>query len=256
MKPVILVTNDDGYDAPGIHALVEAIAPLGRVVVVAPDREQSAASHAITLDRPLRVYRFDDDRFRVNGTPSDCVHLGVTRFTGGRLPDLVVSGINRGLNIGDDVTYSGTVAGALEGTLLHVPSIAFSAQIDDEGRADFTRGGGLIRNVAQRVLEDGLEPGVLLNINFPEEEFRGIRITRQGSRSYRATAFEREDPSGRPYYWIAGIDMTPTGEPDGDHLAIRDGYVSITPLHVNLTHEPSLDVVSRWNLESSPRGGR
>jgi 5'-nucleotidase len=256
MTPVILVTNDDGYDAPGIHALIEGIQPLGRVVVVAPDREQSAASHAITLDRPLRVYRADDDRYRVNGTPSDYLHLAIHPFTCGQLPDLVVSGINRGLNVGDDVTYSGTVAGALEGTLLHVPSIAFSAEIDREGRVDFTRGGGLIRSVAQGVLEHGLDPGVLLNVNFPADDFRGIRITRQGTRSYRATAFEREDPSGRPYYWIAGMDVTPTGEPDGDHLAIRDGFVSITPLQVNLTHEPSLDIVSRWNLESNPSGGQ
>jgi 5'-nucleotidase len=250
MTRLVLVTNDDGYDAPGIHALIEAVQPLGDLVVVAPDREQSAASHAITLDRPLRVYRADEGHYRINGTPSDCVHLGITRFTGGRLPDLVVSGINRGLNVGDDVTYSGTVAGAFEGTLLNVPSIAFSAEIGSEGRADFSRAGGLVRSIAQRVLGHGLQRGVLLNVNFPAGEYRGIRVTRQGTRSYRATAFEREDPSGRPYYWIAGMDMTPTGEPDGDHLAIREGYVSITPLQVNLTHETSLEDLSRWDLEA------
>jgi len=250
MTRLVLVTNDDGYDAPGIHALIEAVQPLGQLVVVAPDREQSAASHAITLDRPLRVYRADEGHYRINGTPSDCVHLGITRFTGGRLPDLVVSGINRGLNVGDDVTYSGTVAGAFEGTLLNVPSIAFSAEIDSEGRADFSRAGGLVRKIAQRVLGHGLQRGVLLNVNFPVGEYRGIRVTRQGTRSYRATAFEREDPAGRPYYWIAGMDMTPTGEPDGDHLAVGEGCVSITPLQVNLTHEPSLEDLSRWDLEA------
>jgi 5'-nucleotidase len=245
----ILVTNDDGYDAPGLSALIETVSPLGRVVVVAPDREQSGSSHALTLARPLRAVRVAEDRYRVDGTPTDCVHLGINSLTGGLLPDLIVSGINRGLNIGDDVTYSGTVAGALEGTLLHVPAIAFSAAIQDDGRADYSRAVPFARRLCEIVLTRGLQPGVFLNVNFPVGDQRGVRITRQGTRRYKATALERLDPSGRPYYWIDSVSATPTGEPDGDHRAIRDGYVSVSPLTSNLTHERSLDGVRDWHLE-------
>jgi 5'-nucleotidase len=247
--PLILVTNDDGFDSPGLAALVEAMSPLGEVLVVAPDREQSGSSHALTLDLPLRVWEVEPGRYRLTGTPTDCVHLAVTRLTGDRLPGLVASGINRGLNIGDDVTYSGTVAGALEGTLLHVPSIAFSVQTDAQGRAAYESAVPFARRLARQVLERGLERGVFLNVNFPLGRPRGVRVTRQGTRTYRATAVERVDPSGRPYYWIADAEMTPTGEPDGDHVAINDGYVSVSPLQPDLTHEPSLAVLAGWRLE-------
>jgi 5'-nucleotidase len=248
-EPCILVTNDDGYDAPGLSALIEAVRPLGYVVVVAPDREQSGAGHALTLDRPLRVWEVAPQRYRVNGTPTDCVHLAIYSLTGGRLPSLVVSGVNRGLNMGDDVTYSGTVAGALEGTLLHVPSLAFSVATDPNGRAGFVSAAAVARELSAEVLERGLPVGVLLNVNVPLGQPRGVRITRQGRRTYRATAEQRLDPSGRPYYWIAGADMTPAEEPDGDHLAIRDGYVSVTPLHADLTHERSIATLASWGLE-------
>jgi 5'-nucleotidase len=245
---LILVTNDDGYDAPGLAALIEAVSPLGELVVVAPDREQSGAGHALTLDRPLRVSEVAPRRYRVDGTPTDCVHLGVHRLTAARLPELVVSGVNRGLNVGDDVTYSGTVAGALEGTLLHIPAIAFSVETDGAGLADYAWVAAFARPLAAEVLARRLDPGVLLNVNVPAGRPRGVRVTRQGTRTYRATAEERRDPSGRPYYWIAGSDMTPAGEADGDHRAIREGYVSVTPLHANLTHEPSLATLARWPL--------
>jgi 5'-nucleotidase len=248
-RPLILVTNDDGYDAPGIAALTEAVMPLGRVIVVAPDREQSGAAHALTLEIPLRVIEVDRDRYRVTGTPTDCVHLAVTRLTGERLPDLIVSGINRGVNIGDDVTYSGTVAGALEGTLLHIPSIAFSVDIDDQGRAGYESALPFARKLSAEVLRRGLPSGVLLNVNFPVGQFGGVRITRQGTSTYRATAIERQDPSGRPYFWIASADTRPTGEPDGDHRAVADGFVSVSPLQANLTHDPSLASLVDWHLE-------
>jgi 5'-nucleotidase len=248
-RPLILVTNDDGYDAPGLAALVEAVEPLGDIIVVAPDRERSGAGHALTLDRPLRVFRVADARYRVTGTPTDCVHLGIDRFTGRRLPQLVVSGINRGLNVGDDVTYSGTVAGALEGTLLHVPSVALSAAIDLDGRIDFVTAAAFARRIAAAVLERALPAGVLLNVNVPHGQPRGVRITRQGTRRYKATAEERHDPSGRPYYWIAGAETVPADEPDGDHQAIRQGYISVTPLQANLTHERSLDALAAWGFE-------
>ncbi len=252
-EPCILVSNDDGFDAPGLHALVQALEPLGRIVVVAPVREQSGAGHALTLARPLRVERVAADRYRVDGTPTDCVHLGIDRLTGGRLPRLVVSGINRGLNVGDDVTYSGTVAAALEGTLLHVPSLAISAATPDDGRTDFAAAAAIARLLAAEVLRRGLDPGVLLNVNVPPGPPRGIRITRQGTRTYRATAQERTDPSGRPYYWIAGADATPADERDGDHLAVRDGYVSVTPLQANLTAERALAALAGWRLALPPR---
>jgi 5'-nucleotidase len=247
-KPLILVTNDDGYDAPGISALIEAVVPLGRLLVVAPDREQSGAGHALTLDLPLRVYEVGDGRYRVTGTPTDCVHIAVSNLTGGELPGLLVSGINRGLNVGDDVTYSGTVAAALEGTLLHIPSVAFSLKIDRQGRAAYDSVVPFARKISGEVLERRLETGVLLNVNFPPGNFMGVRITRQGTRAYRGSTLERFDPSGRPYYWIGGADMTPTGEPDGDHMAIMGGFISVTPLQADLTHEPTMKTLAGWDL--------
>jgi 5'-nucleotidase len=244
----ILVTNDDGVDAPGLAALVEAMAPLGRTIVVAPDRERSGSGHALTLGRPLRVRTRSEDRHEVDGTPTDCVHLGVFHLTGGRPPDLIVSGINCGVNIGDDVTYSGTVAAALEGTLLHVPSLAVSTERDDDRAADYRLAAKLARRVAEKILASGLPPGVLLNVNVPREPVAGIRITRQGTRTYRAAVVERLDPSGRPYFWIAGADTTPGGETDGDHAAIRAGFASITPLHVNMTHDATRAILSSWEL--------
>jgi 5'-nucleotidase len=244
-RPLILITNDDGYDAPGLQALIGSVAALGRVVVAAPDREQSGASHALTLDRPLRVQTVAEDRYRIDGTPTDCVHLAVDRLCG-RLPDLVLSGINRGLNVGDDVTYSGTVAGALEGALLRIPAIAVSAALPPEGPIDYTQAARIACRIAERILADGLTRGTLLNVNVPAGPAKGIRVTRQGTREYRATAVERTDPAGRPYYWIADIDMTPTGEPDGDHTAAADGFISISPLHTNMTHERSLESLENW----------
>ncbi len=250
-RPCLLLTNDDGIDAPGLAALAAAVLHLGRVVVVAPDRERSAAGHALTLRRPLRVGRRGPDRFEVDGTPTDCVHLGVFNLTGGRAPDLILSGINRGFNLGDDVTYSGTVAAALEGTLLHIPSVAFSAERDQEGRAEFEVAARLAARIAEKALANGIPKGVLLNVNVPSGAPKGIRITRQGTRTYRAAAVERLDPSGRPYFWIAGADTTPSQEPDGDHAAIREGYVSITPLHADMTHDPSRGILDGWGLTLS-----
>lgn len=247
-NPAILVTNDDGFDSPGLSALVSALGGVGRVFVVAPEREQSGAGHAVTLRRPLRVRRVADGRFRVDGTPTDCVHLGVFDLAGGRPPDLVVSGINRGYNLGDDVTYSGTVAGALEGTLLHVPSIAVSTAAPEDGAPNYDRAAAFTAALARTVLAHGLPAGVFLNVNVPPGKPAGVRITRQGTRSYRASVVERIDPKGVPYYWIAGADTTSTEEPDGDDVAIQAGFVSVTPLSANLTHEPFLETLRDWNL--------
>ncbi len=248
-RPLILLTNDDGYDAPGLAELVRSLEGLGEIVVVAPAREQSATAHSLTLARPLRVRETAPGRYRVDGTPTDCVHLAVFNLTGQRKPDLLVSGINRGLNLGDDVTYSGTVAGALEGALLRIPSLAFSAGMDERGEVDYRTASRFARALAERVVGRGLPQGVFLNVNVPAGEPRGVRITRQGMRSYRAAVVERLDPSGRPYFWIASADTTPSGEPDGDHRAIEEGCISVSPLHANLTHVPSLEALQSWRLE-------
>jgi 5'-nucleotidase len=250
VKPCILVTNDDGFDAPGIAALVEAVHDMGVLLVIAPDRERSAASHALTLASPLRLDQQAEGRFRVNGTPTDCVHLAVTRLTGGRLPDLVLSGYNRGLNVGDDVTYSGTVGAAIEGTLLHIPSIAFSVKVDPDGQINFDAAREFSRKIVGEVLERGLTPGLFLNVNFPAQRPRGARITRQGGRRYRSVTTEHTDPRGKPYFWIDTADTTPHKESDSDHSAIEQGFISISPLKTNMTAETSLPELSSWGLEN------
>jgi 5'-nucleotidase len=163
---------------------------------------------------------------------------------------MVLSGINRGLNLGDDVTYSGTVAGALEGTLLEIPSLAISAASGEDGEGDYSSAARVATQLAGLVLREGLPPGVFLNINVPTGRPGRVRITRQGTRTYRAAAVERMDPSGRPYYWIGGAEMTPAGEKDGDHRAIDEGFVSVTPLHADMTHWPSLETLRAWRITS------
>jgi 5'-nucleotidase len=243
MAPVILVTNDDGVHAQGLGALAEALQPLGEVYVVAPDREQSAVGHALTLHRPLRVDRLGERRFAVNGTPSDCVNLGVL----GLLPEppvLVVSGINHGSNLGDDVTYSGTVSAAMEGTLLGVPSMALSQAEGDA--AGFEAAGHVGRLVAARVLVEGLPAKTLLNVNVPRGEMRGVRLTRLGHRVYREKVVQEVDPRGRPYFWIGAGPPEWQQDEASDIAAIHSGFASVTPLHLDLTHFGALGRMSDW----------
>src|SRR5206468_7983751 len=217
---VVVLTNDDGVHAPGLAALERALAELGDVYVLAPEREQSACGHARTLHRPLRPHQLGERRFAVNGTPSDCVNLAVLGFLPAP-PVLVVSGINHGANLGDDVTYSGTVSAAMEGTLLSVPSIAISLM---EG-GDFPAAGEVARLMALRVLVEGLPRKTLLNVNVPAVPPRGIRMTRLGHRVYSGKVIEQTDPRGRTHYWIGG------GEPQWEALegtdmgAVHEGYV-------------------------------
>jgi len=240
---VILVTNDDGIHAAGLAALAAALAPLGEVYVVAPDREQSAVGHALTLHRPLRVEHVAERRFAVNGTPSDCVNLGVL----GLLPDpptLVVSGINHGSNLGDDVTYSGTVSAAMEGTLLGVPSMAVS-QLDGEA-GGFEDAGWIAELVAARALVEGLPAKTLLNVNVPRGEVRGVRMTRLGHRVYREKVVQEVDPRGRPYYWIGAGPPEWREDEASDIAAVHAGWASVTPLHLDLTHFGALVRMSEW----------
>jgi len=240
---VLLVTYDDGIHAAGLAALAAALAPLGEVYVVAPDREQSAVGHALTLHRPLRVDRVAERRFAVNGTPSDCVNLGVL----GLLPEppvLVVSGINHGSNLGDDVTYSGTVSAAMEGTLLGVPSMAVSLLDGETG--GFENAGRIAELVAARTLVEGLPAKTLLNVNVPRGEVRGVRMTRLGHRVYREKVVQEVDPRGRPYYWIGAGPPEWREDEASDIAAVHAGWVSVTPLHLDLTHFGALGRMSEW----------
>ena len=250
--PILLVTNDDGVHAAGLAALARALEDLGDVHVLAPEREQSACGHALTLHRPLRVEPVRERWFAVNGTPSDCVNLGVLGFLPER-PVLIASGVNHGTNLGDDVTYSCTVSAAMEGLLLGVPSIAVSLMPG----GDFDEAGRAARLVAARVLVEGLPPKTLLNVNVPADP-KGIRMTRLGHRVYSGKIVEQIDPRGRTHYWIGG------GEPawelleGSDMQAVNDGFVSVTPVHLDLTSQRALGELSDWSAALSTqlkRGG-
>lgn len=222
-------------------------------MVVAPDREMSAVSHSLTLHRPLRIREVEQGVFSVDGTPSDCVLLAVLQILD-RTPDLVVSGINSGPNLGDDVTYSGTVAGAMEGTLLGVPSIAVS--VAEWGAIRFEPAAEFVRRVVREVLRRGMPADTLLNINVPDQPFeaiQGVQITRLGRRLYRTAIVEKVDPRGRPYYWIGAQDPTWAGGEGTDFAAVAAGYVSISPLHLDLTQYEAVEELKQWELGAVDR---
>ena len=231
--PRILVTNDDGIHSPGILALAAALAQVGDVFVVAPAHEMSAASRSLTLTRPLRIEALDERRFAVDGTPTDCVTLAMNKILADTRPDIVFSGINKGGNLGDDVTYSGTVAGALEASMYGLPGIAMS--LVQRGDFDFTYAAQLAPEIAKRVLRDGLPPGTLLNVNVPPGPIKGVRVTRQGSKIIRPTIVEGTDPRRRLYYWIGEEAIGWNEEGGTDYEAYQQGLVSITPLRNDLT---------------------
>lgn len=244
--PRILVTNDDGYFSEGIAALAAALAAVGEVIIVAPSSEQSASSHSLTLTRPLRVRQLDERRYNVDGTPTDCVVLALMTILKENRPDLVVSGINHGANLGDDVTYSGTVAGAMEGAIFGIPSIAVSMTQRDE--RDFTHAAALTARLAQKVLVEGLPSGTLLNVNVPPGEVRGVRWTKQGIKGAQTHIVEGVDPRGKQYYWIGAQIYATQVEPDSDYAAVKEGLVSITPLRVELTDQHALGQLRGWTL--------
>ena len=249
--PKILISNDDGIYAPGIRALAKAMQGIGEIMVVAPDVEQSAVGHGITVRRPLRFRKTNVPglegvkAYRVDGTPADCVVLGVHKL--GR-PDLIVSGINHGPNLGNDLTHSGTFAAALEGTHLGIPSIAFSLQFSDE--MDFSYAGSYAPNLALEIIKRGLPAKTVLNVNFPTGQPKGVWVTRQGTHHYEDSVLERSDPDGRAYYWIAG-KATGDTEPDSDFSALEAGFISITPLFMDFTHSGMLEVVKGFAPEMS-----
>ena len=244
MAAVILVTNDDGVHAPGLAALASALDELGDVYVVAPDREQSAVGHALTLHRPLRVTTVGERRFSVNGTPSDCVNLAVLGLLPER-PVLVAAGINHGSNLGDDVTYSGTVSAAMEGTLLGVPSMAVSQSDPETGTLEGAQ--AVAKLVASRVLVEGLPAKTLLNINVPAGPLAGIRVTRLGHRVYQEKVVRETDPRGLPYYWIGAGPPVWSEDEASDIAAVHRGMASVTPLHLDLTHHGALQRMAEWD---------
>ncbi len=243
----ILVTNDDGVASPGLHALASALKALGDVFVVAPDREQTAVGHALTLHKPLRITRLKSRVFAINGTPTDCVNLAIKKVMSEKV-DLLVSGINKGVNLGDDVTYSGTVSAALEGTIMGIPSIAVS----QEGNQKFRFGVAAVYalRVARAVLRFGLPEETLLNVNVPDRPralIKGVRITTLGRRRFDNPIVEKVDPHGRKYYWIAGTRLAWGRRANSDHEALRKGMVSITPIHVDVTHHEALEYLRGWD---------
>jgi len=244
--PRILVTNDDGVRSDGIQALAEALAPLGDVTIVAPAQEASAIGHALTLRRPLRLDAARPGVYAVDGTPTDCVNLAISHALHGK-PDLIVSGINKGWNLGDDVTYSGTVSGALEGALLGIPSMAISTQSRGD-LFEFEPSAKVAAMLAEIVLERGMPKFTLLNINVPYGPTKGFRATVQAKRNHVPVVSERFDPRKRAYYWLE--EGNNDWEPDdrSDYQAVRDGYISITPLHSDMTAYDVLPYVERLPL--------
>ena len=248
----ILVTNDDGIDADALPPLADALAKLGDVDIIVPERNWSGASHSITLFRPLRVrptkLRTGHAAFMTDGSPTDCVRLAALGFLRHK-PDLIVSGINRGANMGDDITYSGTVAAAIEGLLSSIPSIAISIGAFG-GDTDYGPAASFAALLAGNILERGLPPDTLLNINvpaLPRDRIAGVEVTRLGKRTYRDQLIERLDPYGNPYYWVGGPAVSEDSEPGTDVAAMRAGKISVTPIMLDMTNHRLLDDLATWD---------
>jgi 5'-nucleotidase len=243
----VLVSNDDGYAAPGIRALADAMRDYARVTVVAPDKDRSGASNSLTLDQPLRVQRESDSVYRVDGTPTDCVHLALTGYLDDD-PDMVLSGINTGPNLGDDVLYSGTVAAALEGRFLGLPSVAISLA-SHEDAAHYATAARVATVIYERINADPLPADTILNVNVPDrpwDALAGFEATRLGQRHRAEPLIRAEDPRGRPIYWIGPPGPEQDAGPGTDFHALRRGYVSVTPIQVDLTRYDALDQIAGW----------
>jgi len=242
----ILVTNDDGIHSQGITELENALREIGDVYVVAPESEMSGASHSLTLSRPLRIRQIDDRHWTVDGTPTDCVTLALNRILPPEeRPHICASGINHGPNLGDDATYSGTVAGAMEATILGVPGLAFSLTVSRN--PDFTESAKIARQLTAKAIEEGLPQGTLLNINVPKGDPKGFRITKQGLKNARPVITEHTDPRGKFYYWIGEQRNGFHAEGGTDFEAIDEGFVSVTPMRTDLTNYKALELLKDWD---------
>jgi len=234
-KPLVLLTNDDGYFSPALAALAKSLRGIADIRIVAPDRERSANSLSLTLRRPLRIFRIRPGVFAVDGTPADCIYLALKSLLP-RRPDLILSGMNLGPNLGEqDISYSGTVAAAIQGTFLGIPSVAVSLLPDAAGSFDLGSSAAFIAEVARRLLAKRLPAGITLNINIPPPPVRGVRVTGLGQKRYEPEVIEKKDPRGRLYYWIGTSDPQGSGGTRSDVRAVAGGFISITPLHTDLT---------------------
>ncbi len=244
-KPRILITNDDGIHSEGIAALEDALKDLGDIYVVAPESEMSGAAHSLTLARPLRIRQIDERHWTVDGTPTDCVTLALNQILAPDLrPDICASGINHGANLGDDASYSGTVAGALEATILGVPGLAFSLVVNRS--YDFTESARIARQVTERALREGIPKDTLLNVNIPKGNAKGLKVTKQGFKTARPVISEHIDPRGKAYYWIGEVREGFRAEGGTDFEAIDEGFVSITPMRADLTNHLALEQIKNW----------
>ncbi|PWB72586.1 5'/3'-nucleotidase SurE [candidate division GN15 bacterium] len=245
-KKLILLTNDDGYTSDGVNTLYRVLSRSHTVYLIAPDREQSASSHSLTLNRPLRLHRLDKCRYTTDGTPTDCVMLGIHSIFKKRHPDMIISGINHGGNMGDDCTYSGTVAAAIEGAILRIPSLAVSMANWEPG-ISMTRAARFVARFLPVYEAMQLDPSIFLNINFPPDSgkpYRGLEYTRQGFRSYRDIVIHKTDPRGRAYYWIGGWPKW-RSTPGTDFDAVQRGRISITPMKLDFTDAGALERLRR-----------
>ncbi|MEI7038146.1 5'/3'-nucleotidase SurE [Fulvimonas yonginensis] len=244
----VLVSNDDGVDAPGIRVLAECLGAVGQVTVVAPDRDRSGASNSLTLDAPIRATKMSDGWYRVAGTPTDCVHLALAGLLDDE-PDIVVSGINNSSNLGDDVIYSGTVSAAMEGRFLGLPAIAVSLASSDHKGEHYGSAAQAVLLLMKRLLVDPLPADTILNVNVPDRpwhEIKGFEVTRLGKRHRSAPCIAQTDPRGRPIWWIGPAGGAEDDGPGTDFDAVRRGYVSVTPIHVDLTRYQALEKISGW----------
>jgi len=250
----ILLTNDDGFFAPGLIALKRFLSKTHKVTVVAPDRDRSGASHSLTVSRPLRVKKIEKDYYAVDGTPTDAVMIALYCLLKKSKPDIVISGINSGANMGEDVTYSGTVAAAIEGTLLGIPSLAVSLvgnRVDYRDLKIYAKASKFTGRLIEQIMINGLPAGVLLNVNVPSSPkttIRNYRITRLGKRVYDDVINEKIDPRGEHYFWIAGTVRVTGKEPDTDFGAIERKYISVTPLAIDISATEAIDVLKKWNI--------
>ncbi len=247
-KPFFLITNDDGIHSPGLDALVKALSKLAECMIIAPDRDNSAVSHSLTMNRPLKVTRLKDGFYTLDGTPTDCVAIGLNKIVKQR-PDLLVSGINPGPNIGDDISYSGTVSAAVEGTMYGIPSLAVS--LAGDAPYNFAEPADIAVKLAKQILKQGLPKDTLLNVNVPSgKSIRGTKVTRQGRRLWDNAIQETSDPLGRKHYWIGGGTPYPDFSEDTDVYAIQNGFISVTPIHLDLTNHKGIEFLkNEWHLE-------
>jgi 5'-nucleotidase len=249
-EQLILLTNDDGFFSEGIKTLAHQLKDIGAVFIVAPDREKSATSLALTLHRPLRIQRIEERIYAVSGTPADCIYLAIKKLMP-RKPDLIISGLNQGPNLGQqDISYSGTVAAAIQGSFLQIPSVAISVLPDEKGQYFFEFSAQVALRIAKGLLKNKLPKGVLLNVNIPSPPVKGIRITKLGQKRYDPEIIEEKDPRNKTFYWLGTGNPKALGDKDSDVKIVSQGYIAITPLQLDLTDYQTLQSASLKNLVS------